>query len=258
MQVSKKPQNYWWLHVFPAIILIIGLGIAYPYWEYRPLWRRYILYGIYWQWLAYILLSVYSLRELFKKLFQKQTKLSSIEIWTLSVFLGVTAIWIGYRIGSYTSYILGAVSFSVVFYLLVLFFFIRRNRGKLIFEEPVKSSRKKIDDREIHSLTRQLQQLMQEEKPYKNEVLKIGDLANKLQVTQHYLSQFLNEHFGKNFTSYINEYRIDEAKQMILSNETYTLEAIGYECGFKSKSTFFTTFKRMTGVTPAVYKKNHQ
>ena len=258
MQVSKKKDSFWWLHVFPVLLLIIGLGIAYPYWEYRGLWRRYILYGIYFQWLVYIVLSAYSLRELLKKLIQKNQKLLSIEVWTLSVFFGVTAIWIGYRIGSFTSYIVGALSFSVVFYLLVLFFFIRRKRGALIFEEVVKSQRKKIQSSEIDSITLGLKKMMSEEKPYKNGSLKIGDLAEKLQVTQHHLSQFLNEHFGKNFTSYINEYRIEEAKEMILSNETYTLEAIGHECGFKSKSTFFTTFKKITGVTPAAYKKNHQ
>jgi len=257
MQVSKHPNRFWWLHVFPVLLLIIGLGIAYPYWEYRLLWRRYILYGIYWQWLAYIFLSGYSLRALLKKIIQKNEKLSSIEIWMVSVFFGVTAIWIGYRVGSYTSYIVGALSFSVVFYLLVLFFFIRRKRGTLIFEESIKYQRKKIRPSEVHSITQQLDEIMSKEKLYKNGGLKMKEVAEKMNSTPHILSEHLNNNLGKSFSHYINEYRVMEAAKILKENHQLTLEAIGEECGFRSNSTFYAAFKQKYGMTPAKYKKIH-
>ena len=257
MQVSKQINKQWWLHIIPALLLIIILGILYPYREYRPFWRRYVLRGIYIQWLIYIFCSAYHLRVLFKRLFKKGEKLLSIEVWTLSVFLGVTTIWIGYRVGSYTSYIVGALSFSVVFYLMVLFFFIRKSRGKLIFEETVKYQRKKILPSEAKSITERLEQIMQQEKPYKNGGLKMSDLAQILEVTPHVLSEHLNNNLGKSFSLFINEYRVKEAALILKENQQLTLEAIGQECGFRSNSTFYNAFKQHFGMTPAKYKKAH-
>ena len=115
----------------------------------------------------------------------------------------------------------------------------------------------KIETYTANSISAKLSSIMTEERPYTNAGLKIKDLADLLEISTHQLSQLLNDNFGKNFTSYINEFRIEASKEMIISNKTYTLEAIGYECGFNSKSTFFTTFKKLTGTTPAAYKKNY-
>lgn len=72
----------------------------------------------------------------------------------------------------------------------------------------------------------------------------------------HQLSQVLNDNMGKNFTVFINEYRINEACNIIVSDNKLTLEGIGYEVGFNSKSTFFSTFKKLKGTTPAMFLQN--
>ena len=95
---------------------------------------------------------------------------------------------------------------------------------------------------------------MSKEEPFINADLKSSDIAKKVNISVHQLSQLLNENLGKSFPLYINEYRIAKACGMIQSNTSLTLEAIGYECGFNSKSTFYTTFKKITGITPAQYK----
>ena len=68
-----------------------------------------------------------------------------------------------------------------------------------------------------------------------------------------YLS-LLNDNLKKNFSTFINEFRIDCAKRKIIATSNITLEEIGYECGFNSKSTFYTTFKKLVGKTPAQFK----
>jgi AraC-like DNA-binding protein len=115
---------------------------------------------------------------------------------------------------------------------------------------------KKINDTDANALASQLKKLLSDKKLYKNPDLKISDVANQLNIPVHQLSQLLNDNIGKNFPSIINEYRILEAKEMLLQNDKYTLEAIGYECGFKSKSAFYTAFKKHVGLTPAKYIDN--
>jgi AraC-like DNA-binding protein len=68
----------------------------------------------------------------------------------------------------------------------------------------------------------------------------------------------INENLGSNFYNLINKYRINEAQGLILSPEKskLKLEAIAYDVGFKSKSTFNEAFKRNTGLTPSQFRKN--
>ena len=58
-----------------------------------------------------------------------------------------------------------------------------------------------------------------------------------------------------NFTIFVNEYRINQAKELIVTDKHLKLESIGYACGFNSKSTFYSAFKKITGMTPAQFKE---
>lgn len=122
-------------------------------------------------------------------------------------------------------------------------------------EEKYKKSN--LKDSEVKKIVESLERYMIDEKPYLNAELTILDLSNKLNVSKHHLTQVLNNHLGKNFFTYINEYRIEAIKKKI-ENPKFnhlTLLAIAYECGFNSKSSFNTIFKQYTGFTPSEYKK---
>jgi len=93
--------------------------------------------------------------------------------------------------------------------------------------------------------------------PYLDPRLTITMVSKQLDIPRHKLTEVLNTGIGKNFYRFVNEYRVEEVKAM-LSNPAYnhySIEAIGYECGFNSKSAFFSVFKDMTGMTPAQFKK---
>ena len=73
-----------------------------------------------------------------------------------------------------------------------------------------------------------------------------------------YVSQVINEHYGQNFNTFLNSYRIKEACKRMGDLEhygNYTIEAISESVGFKSRSTFVTSFKRITGLTPSQYQR---
>ncbi|WP_452601463.1 helix-turn-helix domain-containing protein [Pontimicrobium sp. MEBiC06410] len=74
------------------------------------------------------------------------------------------------------------------------------------------------------------------------------------------MSQLINTVTGENFSTYINRYRVEAVKRIILDPEfdNYSLLAIGLECGFSSKTTFHNSFKKMTGMTPNAYRKKHK
>lgn len=73
-----------------------------------------------------------------------------------------------------------------------------------------------------------------------------------------YVSQAINSIYGKNFRTYVNEYRINEASKRLMDNDNYghlTIRAIGEDLGFKSYSNFIDTFRKITGMAPSVYRK---
>lgn len=123
-------------------------------------------------------------------------------------------------------------------------------------EEP-KYEKSGLKNEDVISYSEMLLQFMTEEKPYLNPELTIQDLADKVGISKHNLTQVLNTHFGKNFFTFINDYRIKEFKQRLSlpKYEHLTLLAIAFDCGFNSKSSFNALFKQYTGKTPSEYKK---
>jgi len=88
-------------------------------------------------------------------------------------------------------------------------------------------------------------------------VIKLAELVNS---NQKYVSETINDILGKNFRSFLNSYRIQEALRQFLKQDikNFTIESISYLVGFKSSKTFWEAFKEITGVTPSYYLKSIQ
>jgi AraC-like DNA-binding protein len=116
----------------------------------------------------------------------------------------------------------------------------------------VKSSLSEASAIAIHQ---KLNQIMEENKLYKNPELSLSELAEKLDVNPNTLSQVINSLEQKNFYDYVNAWRIQEFKQAvnIVSNQKFTLLALALECGFNSKSSFNRNFKKIAGISPSEY-----
>lgn len=105
------------------------------------------------------------------------------------------------------------------------------------------------------SIQRQLKIIMEEEKLFCDEDLSLGRLSEALELTKTQLSQFLNTYYEKNFNNFVNGYRIDEAKKMLREQPGRQIISIAFAVGFNSYSAFHSTFKKMTGLTPADYRR---
>jgi AraC-like DNA-binding protein len=99
---------------------------------------------------------------------------------------------------------------------------------------------------------------MIEKKPYLDSELTLSGLAKDLGISRSQLSLLINEGIGDNFYDFINKYRVEEVKKLMVDPQlkNYNLLGIALEAGFKSKSTFNLIFKRFTGLTPTEYRKN--
>lgn len=111
------------------------------------------------------------------------------------------------------------------------------------------------EDRNLYA--ERILKYMEDEKPYLNEDLKQSDFAAALELNIPQVSEILNACFQKNFNNFLNLYRINEVKELMKNPiyEEYKIVAIGYEAGFKSKTSFNRAFKNLVGVTPSEYRK---
>jgi len=87
--------------------------------------------------------------------------------------------------------------------------------------------------------------------------LSLNDLSNKLGIPSHHLSQVLNEKIKLNYFNFVNYYRVEEAKGLLLDPEyeLYTILTIAHDVGFNNKASFNSAFKKFAGKTPSEYRK---
>lgn len=107
---------------------------------------------------------------------------------------------------------------------------------------------------------KELEALCNNHQIYRDSNLNREIVAEKLGISAGYLSQLVNTITEKNFANYINHYRVEAVKEMVLDSEfkNYNLLAMGLESGFTSKTTFYNAFKKATGMTPNTYRNSHK
>jgi AraC-like DNA-binding protein len=115
-----------------------------------------------------------------------------------------------------------------------------------------------ISNEPFHS-REEIESFMASQQPFRLKKLTLSILAHKMGMVPHHLSHVLNLYFKQNFSCFINNYRVDYILERLKDRkqlEQYSLDGIGIEAGFSSRSSFFGEFKKRTGLTPAEYIKN--
>ncbi len=231
---------------------IITVGIIWPYRAQPEIWNTYIVQGIYVIWSAFFLLGLYSSRTIVITAFKSFKQLGNRERYILGIIISTAFITVTYQFALFVkgfTYIWGAIAFSASFYYLGIRTLINKKSltPKAEHNSPLPNG---------NALFRQIEELMISQKPYTKKGLKLEELAKMNNMSRHLLSRVLNEQFEGGFARYINTHRVNEAKNLIKVRHELSLEGIGFEAGFSSKSAFFEAFRKITNQTPSAFKQS--
>ena len=233
------------------VISILVVGIIWPYRAYPEIWNGYIVRGIYMIWSLFVLLGLINCRQLLGRLFVSPKELDHRERYIIGIILSTVFITITYQFALFVegfTYIWGAIAFSASFYYLG----VRALMNKKSLTPKRKENTPLPNGKDLFL---QIESLMTSEKPFTKRGLKLEELAIKADMSKHLLSRVLNEQFEGGFAQYIKTHRVNEAKNLIQIRHELSLEGIGFEAGFSSKSAFFEAFKKITNQTPAAFKQ---
>jgi AraC-like DNA-binding protein len=173
--------------------------------------------------------------------------------WYRNIVTGVTIIWglyVSIFAGFIPLYILGAVFFSFLIY---IFSYLLLKRHVFALEKYGNSG---IDHTASKRLLQQVRELFEEKEIYLDSNISLNVVAKTLSVNPREVSQVINENEQKNFSEFVNHYRIAKAK-VLLADPGYVqtkIETIAYDCGFGNVTSFNLAFKAETQVTPSQYR----
>jgi AraC-like DNA-binding protein len=171
----------------------------------------------------------------------------------LAVILGVTVYFVD--INPQTPHI---YNYAVLLFLIYIlsFYGLRQRIPFLSVESENETTRQSnLSDETKELIKQKILTFFEEEKAYLQPELSMDLLTSHLKIPKYQITEVLNSDLGMNFFRFVNSYRIEAVKEMLANpNLKYSIEAIGYECGFSSKSAFYSCFKKMTGETPVTYR----
>ncbi len=173
--------------------------------------------------------------------------------WYRNILIGVSMIWILY-VGIFLRwipfYILGAISFSFLMY---LFSYLLLKRHVFTLE---KYSNSRMDHLTSTKILQRIKKFLEENEVYLDSDISLHSVSKQLSINPRQLSQVINENVQKNFSEFINHYRIKKAK-ILLADPSYAHEkiaTIAYDCGFGNVTSFNLAFKAETEITPSQYR----
>ena len=125
----------------------------------------------------------------------------------------------------------------------------KKEENKRYKHSPIKKEEKEM-------LKSKIEDFFSNSDAYLDTEFSLNKLSHILDCPKHYLSEIISKELKSSFYELVNSNRVSFAQEKIKNdrNEKLTLEAIGYESGFNSKSAFFRHFKNYTGKTPRQYK----
>ncbi len=252
------------------ILLTVSLLIDVDMEAFMQLYHYFILYSLMFSTLGYGSYPFFAFRE---KEMDKLLKLKAIISKLiggafLTIFLLIIA---GFAIEFFHIDTNLGSRYTFMGILLVLFFAVINLRMRILTldqqrdpeskasldiqpREKYKNSR--LEDEEQEQVLERISTYFLKKKPFLNPDFSLEDLAQDLDLPKLSVTQALNLGLGQNFYQYVNTARVEESKKLLQTTDEGNFTVIGYESGFKSKSTFYKYFKELTGFSPSDYKKS--
>lgn len=233
------------------------------------IWQTDILNGIFYiQMSTYLIVGYMIIRKQLKVTSKVQLNSTIIDISWLRTYLIINILIMGfsaplsfYFANEKTTIIIGQLAMVIQF----VYIFIKSAWQSAIFQEDTMTTAKcretalKITDEIAEEYYNNIIKVMDNDKPYLQENCTIQLLSIQTGIPLHHISNILNNRLEMNFSDFINGYRIETAKNILRTAkyEKMTIEAIGFDCGFGSKSSFNKAFKKYTSLTPSEFRRQN-
>ncbi|MBN1531116.1 MAG: AraC family transcriptional regulator [Spirochaetes bacterium] len=147
---------------------------------------------------------------------------------------------------------------SVVNGALIVSCFLFSHRNPEVTQSVIRDGRKAGSlpaNVDVAGVIGRMMEMIENEKVYRDPEITIQSLSNSLEISAYHLSLILNEKMRMNFRSFINRYRLEEAKRLLTHEPEKSIIEVAFAVGFNSKTAFNTLFSREAGVTPREYRK---
>lgn len=209
--------------------------------------------------MAYLILLTVNILDLLKEVQTHRKKLIKMALYGIGFLIMLIIAWFTDRILS-----LGfpqIIYLSVTMVLISIYLLSNMYPEYLLIikqeAEKARYERSQIENLDAGLIVNRLKKLLEEDKLYRNEKMSLNSLAHDLSITTHQLSEIINCKLNTNFYKLINEYRINEARQILIEQPERKILAVAFDVGFNSSSAFYNAFKRNVGVTPTRYREQH-
>lgn len=232
---NNDPRSFWVTdhHTFLVIVSIIGYGLL-SFWEVIRVFRQK--------------------KESFFK--AKHPVLKNFRAGTIQISITIllTLLVKAFHPNDTGDHIFAAYMAIAIY---ITSFRVMRSSG--FFKAPALTEADRYKNSQLapdvqNSVLQKLQKIMREDKPFLSAEFSLPELAEKVGTTVHILSQVINSGLGKSFFEMTAEYRVEEAKSLLIRQKNIKVEEIAEQVGYNSKSSFNTAFKKITGVTPSEFR----
>ena len=112
----------------------------------------------------------------------------------------------------------------------------------------------KLDDIKAEEIAKKIEDVLNKDKLFLKPDLTLPEVARATGTNRSYLSLVINDYMNLNFNKYINQKRVEYAKNILSLDEIVPSKDLAYTCGFNSQATFYRVFKEFTGETPTKYR----
>ena len=280
-----KIQSWEYLPLVPFVLQILFRSVFCVFYLFQP--SLMDKYHTVWVWGCYsfellaviyclvvLILIVRKLTRYEQNLLENYAEIGDKSLrWLKNTMLFTFVLWViwalpfGYMVGIGSevlpSVYLLSLGMGLIIYWLGYSMYFRRDlfESPMMVQETIAATSSPSKTPELSIKTeehfRRLLVLMEQEELYAEPELSMTLLAEKLGLSNGYLSQIINQKEGKNFFEFVNTYRVEAVKRKLKDPkfDHFSILGIAMDAGFKSKSTFNAVFKKMTGQTPSAFRK---
>jgi len=253
LQKHSINKVYYLVHYSPFFIFIIFSWLI-PYYG-----RSSFFYlGLFLHGLVYSFIVFFSLITKKPKLSKEKNREIKTKKWLLLLTL-ITVIIFSNSILIFFEVVPFFPTSSFLFSVSIITLSIYALNNLWIFKSTkIKYSKSSLSINEVTLFYGKLKKIVEEEKVYLDTELTLVKLSEQVGISSKQLSQIINQTQKVNYSQYIANYRIEEAKRLLKNPDykLYKISAIAYECGFSSISSFNSVFKKITNTTAIKFRES--